>query len=173
MKNYLFTIILLISFFGCSLNKTKEDKDISDITKPKTAGQIPGGLKERTMSSEEGIIFGRKKNNESPFASNNIIWRAALSALDFAPLNTANYAGGIIVTDWYSPTQSQANAVKISVEFFSNEVSTNSFEVSGFERKCIDNSFNCTIIKTSLNFNQKIKDKILLEARKIALMQKK
>ena len=30
------------------------------------------------------------------------MWRAAMDVLDFVPLTTADYGGGIIITDWYS-----------------------------------------------------------------------
>ena len=126
------------------------------------------------MSSDSGIIFGGSKSKEenASFASNNILWRATLNALDFVPLNSANYAGGIIVTDWYNPGQSQANAIKITVKFLSNEVKTSSFDVDGFERKCAEKLFNCSVKKTSTDFNKKIKDKILTEARKLSIQKK-
>ena len=36
------------------------------------------------------------------FASANELWRASLDTLDFMPLSSVNYSGGIIITDWYS-----------------------------------------------------------------------
>ena len=30
------------------------------------------------------------------------MWRASLETLDFLPLTTVDYSGGIIITDWYS-----------------------------------------------------------------------
>jgi len=36
------------------------------------------------------------------FASSNELWRASLDVIDFMPLISANYSGGIIITDWYS-----------------------------------------------------------------------
>lgn len=171
MKNLIIIIILGLISFGCSSNKKSEDKDIAEITKPNTAGQIPGGLKERTLSSKDGIIFGSRKNTESSFAANNILWRASLNTLDFTPLNSANYAGGIIVTDWYNPSQSQLTSIKITVKFFSSDIKTSSIEVDGFERNCVDSTFKCSIKKTSIDFNQKIKNRILLEARKLSLQK--
>jgi hypothetical protein len=43
---------------------------------------------------------GRGGNFE--FASSNALWRATLDILDFMPLASVNYSGGIIITDWYS-----------------------------------------------------------------------
>ena len=30
-----------------------------------------------------------------------LMWRASLETLDFLPLTTVDYSGGIIITDWY------------------------------------------------------------------------
>ena len=35
------------------------------------------------------------------FASSNPLWRASLDVIDFMPLTSVNYSGGIIITDWY------------------------------------------------------------------------
>ena len=43
------------------------------------------------------------------FASSNELWRASLDALDFMPLASVNYSGGIIITDWYSNNQNTDN----------------------------------------------------------------
>ena len=34
------------------------------------------------------------------FASSNELWRASLDIIEFMPLTSANYSGGIIITDW-------------------------------------------------------------------------
>ena len=39
------------------------------------------------------------------FASSNELWRASLDTIDFIPLASVNYSGGIIITDWYSTDQ--------------------------------------------------------------------
>ena len=39
------------------------------------------------------------------FASSNELWRASLDVIDFMPLSSVNYSGGIIITDWYSNSQ--------------------------------------------------------------------
>ena len=43
-----------------------------------------------------------KGGGDFEFASSNELWRASLDILDFMPLTSANYSGGIIITDWYS-----------------------------------------------------------------------
>ena len=71
---------------------------------------------------EEGRGFrlsnlGDKKGGTFDFASSNELWRATLDTIDFMPLVSANYSGGIIITDWYSDGKSSGQSVKISVRF--------------------------------------------------------
>ena len=35
------------------------------------------------------------------------MWRASLELLDFLPLSTVDYSGGMIITDWYSTMVNQ------------------------------------------------------------------
>ena len=50
-------------------------------------------LSESLSKSRQGIF---------EFASSNELWRASLDTIDFMPLGSVNYSGGIIITDWYS-----------------------------------------------------------------------
>ena len=47
------------------------------------------------------------------FASSNE-YKSVTNTIDFMPLASVNYGGGIIVTDWYSNNQSNEN-IKISI----------------------------------------------------------
>ena len=51
------------------------------------------------------------------FASSNPLWKATLDTLDFMPLVSANYSGGIVITDWYSEGGSTNESIKIAVRF--------------------------------------------------------
>ena len=41
-------------------------------------------------------------NTTYEFSTSNPMWRASLETLDFLPLNTVDYSGGIIISDWYT-----------------------------------------------------------------------
>jgi hypothetical protein len=58
------------------------------------------------MSKNRGGVF--------EFASSNEMWRASLDVIDFMPLTSVNYSGGIIITDWYN-TENNANE---SIKYF-------------------------------------------------------
>ena len=50
------------------------------------------------------------------------------------PLLSVDYGGGIIITDWYSE-ENENDAIKITIQFLSNEVRSNSLNIKIFKRK--------------------------------------
>ena len=60
------------------------------------------------------------------------------------PLTTVDYSGGIIITDWYSDSNSSNESIKITVRFLSNEVQSNSVKIIVHNKKCAANE-NCRI----------------------------
>ncbi|MDC1091190.1 DUF3576 domain-containing protein [Candidatus Pelagibacter ubique] len=97
------------------------------------------------------------------FASSNELWRASLDILDFMPLASVNYSGGIIVTDWYSNEESSNESIKISIRFLSNEIRSDALDIKIFNRTCVDLS-NCVISKKTGNIESELKVKILKTA---------
>ena len=118
----------------------------------------------------EGGIYWRKRwsikwwwtEATAQFAADNMLWRASLQTLNFIPLISANYSGGVIVTDWYSRENSK-DAIKIQVVFKSDELSTNSIEIISHKKIC--NSNGCRTTTMEQGFNSEIKNKILERAR--------
>ena len=97
------------------------------------------------------------------FATSNALWRATLDTIDFMPLATANYSGGLIITDWYSESNTQKESVKISVRFLTNEVRVDALNIKVFSRKCV--SFdNCSIKESTGVLIADLKKKILEKA---------
>ena len=116
---------------------------------------------------EEGRGFrlsslGQKSGGTFDFASSNELWRASLDTIDFMPLASANYSGGIIITDWYSEDNSN-EAVKITIRFLSNEIRTDSLLIKIYYRKC-ELNFNCKVFEKKGNLNKELLKKILKTA---------
>ena len=166
-------VVLVFSFLlNCSGKKIQQDEEIAGVPQKKI--EPPKSLKERTMESSDGIIFwGKKDQSKVAFAADNVLWRATLKSLDFTPLNSSDYSGGVIVSDWYSPSESSGNSIKITVKFLSSRIDSSSIEVESYEKSCKVNSLNCTVKKSSNDFNLKIKEKILSVARQLSLQQDK
>ena len=152
-------IIILFGFASCSKNNTSN----KEITEKK---RIPINASERAQKSvdESGGIFsglGGKKKNTFDFSTSNVMWRAAISSFDSIPLNTADYSGGVIITDWYSNGSNES--IKINVNFVSDELRATSININSFKKVC-KTTTECSIEKMSDNFNDKIKKNIISKA---------
>ena len=110
--------------------------------------------------------FGNKETNFL-FASSNPMWRASLETIDFMSLSSVDYAGGLIISDWYSEDD-PSEAVKITITFLSNEVRADGIKIDIRKRNCKEYN-QCIVKKIDTDLNKKIKDKIL---RKAAIYQK-
>ena len=97
------------------------------------------------------------------FASSNELWRASLDVLDFMPLTSANYSGGVIITDWYSEQGNSDESIKITIKFLSNEIRSDAIDVDVFYKKCISTS-NCMVNKQDGQLKKEITKQILAKA---------
>ena len=107
--------------------------------------------------------IGGKKGGTFEFASSNEMWRASLDTIDFMPLVSANYSGGIIVTDWYSESGNLNESIKISVRFLSNEIRSDALDIKVFLKEC-DGNLNCTINQNKGKLSSELMASILRKA---------
>ena len=129
----------------------------------------PDPKKRVAKNLEEGRGFRLSEMGKSSkggvfeFASSNELWRASLDTLDFMPLASVNYSGGIIITDWYSTDQNSNESIKISIRFLTNEIRSDAVDIKVFNKKCIELS-NCVISEKTGNIVPELKEKILKTA---------
>ena len=107
--------------------------------------------------------FNKSGGGAFEFASSNELWRASLDIIDFMPLASVNYSGGIIITDWYSTDQTSNESIKISIRFLTNEIRSDALNIKVFNKKCLTQS-NCVISEKKGNINDELKIKILKTA---------
>jgi len=117
---------------------------------------------------EEGRGFrlsdvGKNKGGTFEFASSNELWRASLDTIDFMPLASVNYSGGIIITDWYSSNVDN-ESIKISIRFLTNEVRSDALDIKVFKRKCTTQN-NCIVSEQSGKLTKELTIKILKTAK--------
>ena len=68
-----------------------------------------------------------------------------LETLDFLPLTTVDYSGGIIITDWYYDAAGNSEeSIKISIRFLSNDIRSDSLKIIVHKKVC-KNYVNCKI----------------------------
>ena len=134
------SVICLLFLTGCDALKYKKV----------SAKEFPADPKLRTKKNmEEGrgfrIMGGNNGGTTYSFATANPLWRATLDSLDFMPLVSANYSGGIVVTDWYTENSTPQESIKISVRFLTNEIRSDALDVNIFYKECSQNLTNCKV----------------------------
>ena len=136
------------------------------------ARQFPPEPEKRVLKNlEEGRGFRlsealgnqRGRSGSFEFASSNPLWRASLDTIDFMPLASANYSGGIIITDWYSSGSNMEESIKISIRFLSNEVRSDALDIKVFYKKC-GQTENCQISEKKGSLVSELNKKILSKA---------
>tara|TARA_B100001123_G_scaffold9010_1_gene11147 strand:- start:1078 stop:1671 length:594 start_codon:yes stop_codon:yes gene_type:complete len=157
LLNLLIIIILTPIFItSCKPNLKGGDRAMHD-PKKRVEKNIQEGRGMRLFGGDD------KKGGTFDFASSNELWRASLDTIDFMPLASANYSGGIIITDWYSDGNNQNESLKISIRFLTNEIRSDALDIKVFYKKCAQ-SINCKVTETSGNIVTELKKKILKKA---------
>lgn len=170
----MFKKIFLLSFLLFSCAK------VDPVTGEKILIEQDGFKKAKETAAKGEGIFGtlgkdaqKQQGQENVnFANSNVLWKATLKSLDFLPLINADYSGGIIIYDWYSENLNSNEQIKITVKFLSNELRTESVEISSHKKIC-DQNQKCFTKKTEDNFSKSIKENILAEARKLRIAEEK
>ena len=157
-----FTVIFLILLFSlnsCGIYKKTDVKTnpINDADK-----------RAKNLAEGRGIQLLNSKKNSGvfDFASSNEMWRASIEILDFTPLVSADYGGGILISDWYSNQDSSLESYKITVVFLSNEIRADGLNVKVHKKTCNAN-YSCKIIEQKTKLNTEIKSAILRRASEI------
>ena len=161
---YLKNTVLLI-FFAIFLSSCNGKMPGADARK------VSYDPKERVKKNLEegkgfriGDTFGESnRSGNFEFASSNELWRASLDTIDFMPIATANYSGGILITDWYSNNQDSDESIKVSIRFLTNEVRSDALDIKVFYKNC-KTIVNCSITEQKGNLRTELTKVILKKA---------
>ena len=169
LKNLFFLSFLIIILGSCKNNEKKDG-----ITGNQEKLENPDERARNFADKNPITLFkdSKDKNTNFEFGTSNVLWRASLKTLDFIPLATVDYSGGIIITDWYSEGKSNREQIKIQIRFVSTELRSDSIQVVSYKKIC-DGNNDCTNIAGNENFNREIKDLIINTARQIKIEENK
>jgi len=158
-------ILILIALTACGGFKKVDQRQMPDGSKAKARKNIEEGR----GVSVGGLVKGRIGKTTYEFSTSNPMWRASLETLDFLPLTTVDYSGGVIITDWYSDSNSAKESIKISLRFLANEIRSESLKVIVHQKTCSSN-LDCRVILLN---NTKIKEELHTTIlKKAALLEK-
>ena len=155
-----FSIIILIALL--TLNSCANRGDARKSS-PNPKDRVAKNLKEGRGFSLNEALSNRGKGGDFEFASSNELWRATLDVIDFMPLTSANYSGGIVITDWYSDNDNSSESIKIIIKFLTNEIRSDALDLKIFYKNC-NASNNCRITSKDSKLVLELKKEILKKA---------
>ena len=171
MKNYNFLkninpsalfLILLIFLNSCG-NNFFRGADARKVS-PDPRERVKKNLEEGKGFRLDNAIKNRvSRGGNFEFASSNELWRASLDIIEFMPLTSANYSGGMIITDWYSNDNNPNETIKITIRFLSNEIRSDAIDINVFYKKC-DAEYKCIVKKNNQNIESELRREILKKA---------
>jgi hypothetical protein len=91
-----------------------------------------------------GLLFGNgdkkqgdNNGNGGPtgVGVNSYLWRATLDTVSFMPLASADPFGGVIITDWYSPSETPNERFKMNVLILGRELRADGVRATVFRQK--------------------------------------
>ena len=149
--------IVFQSLISCGLYRPVDAKKYPPQPEQRVKNNIEEGRGFRLMTG-----FKNGKGDKFEFANANPLWRASLDVIDFMPLLSVDYGGGIIITDWYSEGN-EDDEIKITIQFLSNEIRSDALSIKVFRKKCT-NLTNCKVIESQSNIKQELRVAILKRA---------
>ena len=164
IQNFAIKITLLLMFLqlnSCGIYRPVDAKKFP----PEPQKRVQKNLQEGRGFTLMGGLGNDKKGGDFNFATSNEMWRASLDILDFMPLTSADYGGGLIITDWYNDETSSDQSVKISIRFLSNEIRTDALKITVFSKEC-EKNINCRISQSNPKIENELKVSILKRAAK-------
>jgi len=150
-------LLIFVVITGCGIYKKVDARKVSPNVNDRVQKNIEEGRSFKLFESNQ------PRGGDFQFASSNELWRASLDVIDFMPLSSVNYSGGIIITDWYTDNSSQNESIKISIRFLTNEIRSDSLDIKVFNKKCKDSLLNCKITE-QVSLVQELKKEILKKA---------
>ena len=149
------------------------------LPKSGDARKTPVSGKERARKNIEegrgisiGGAFGNKKTTYQ-FSTSNPMWQATFDVIDFMPLVTVDYAGGMIISDWYADANTTNDSLKFTIRFLSNEVRPDSLKIIIHKKTCKIQFNNCIVQKIASKLEDTIRSQIISKAVVLEAANKK
>ncbi len=114
-----------------------------NTTYPRSKSGKGGGAtyepRESLFGGEGLALFGGEKapqdGSGGGIGVNSYLWRASLDTISFMPLASADPFGGVIITDWYSPPETQQERFKITVYILGRDLRADGIRAAVFRQR--------------------------------------
>jgi hypothetical protein len=124
----------------------------------------PGGLSigGEQPSAEGGAGYG--------IGVNSFLWRASLDTVSFLPITTADPFGGVILTDWYTPSETPDERFKVQVFILGRGLRADGVRAEVF-REQKDATTGWVTAPVAENTATDLENTILMRARQLRISQ--
>ena len=151
---FITSLLLVFLLSSCSSNKT-----VVENKKPE-----PGLL---SKDSSKGIsitdFLNKDETEGKSFYVNSFLWRASLDVLSFAPFQSTDAFGGIIVTEWFKKNNQE---IKLTALIKSRDLRSEGINIKAHIKN------NKNEISEDPVLSRKVEDLILTKARVLRLQNK-
>ena len=130
----LFVATIIVNLNSCGIYRPTDAKEFPPEPEKRIAKNIQEGRGFKIFDS------GNKGGGSFDFATSNEMWRATLDIINFMPLISADYGGGLIITDWYSDNVNDNTQLKITLRFLSNEINATNIKIIIHKKICETNN---------------------------------
>lgn len=173
--NYIKLLTIFIIFpFLISCNRA--DKDLEEIAEHKSRNAK--SKRERRNEKMGGYVFdeplfgiGGKGADDTNIGVNSYLWRATLDTLAILPKQKADPFGGVILTDWYSPDQSNRHRLKVEALIIGRQLRPSALRVSVFRQEKVGDKWEDRAV--SQETIDQFEETILTRAREIRIAEEK
>lgn len=109
-----------------------------------------------------------KRNGGNALGVNGYLWRSALDTVQFMPILSADSNGGTILTDWYSPSATPNERLKLNIIIKDQTLRADGVKVTVFKQKA-DGKGNWRDMPVNPDTATKLEDQIVQNARQLRL----
>ena len=145
-------------------------------------GKKQGAVGLEGQNRETGSLFGpgglfgsKEKSSDNSggtgVAVNAYLWRASLDTINFIPLVSADPFGGVIITDWYTPSESPTERMKVQVTILDRELRADGVRVAVFKQQASTKAGGWVDAPVDPHTNTDIENAILTRARQLRIAQ--
>ena len=152
-------LAIILLFKSCGIYRKTDAREFPPEPQKRIQKNIEEGRGFKLFNND------KKSGGTFDFATSNEMWRASLDIINFMPLLSADYGGGLIITDWYSNENQDNESIKISIRFLTNEIRSDALEITVFNKLC-KTSENCKVTQTDTKIKDELKVAILKRAAK-------
>ena len=149
---YILIIISIFSLYSCTSN--------NEIAEQKSK---PGLFSKDSSKGVTITDFVNRNSQSEKFYVNSFLWRASLDVLSFAPFQSTDAFGGIIITEWFKKNNQE---IKLTALIKSRDLRSEGINIKAYLKN------NKNEISEDQVLSRKIEDLILTKARVLRLQNK-